>query len=88
MSFLSPFTLLRINLGHHTLYYFKLTMSGSGDMPIDEAKLKEIEDAVNQSGVALGDASHSIGGWEGGTVWLVSTEKGIEDWKPIATRTL
>ncbi|POS70284.1 2',3'-cyclic-nucleotide 3'-phosphodiesterase [Diaporthe helianthi] len=59
-----------------------------GDMPIDEAKLKEIEDVVKQAGVALGDSSHSMGGWEGGIVWLVSTEKGIENWKPIATRTL
>lgn len=63
-------------------------MSGSGDTPIDEAKLKEIGDAVKESGVALGDASHAMGGWEGGVVWLVSTEKSIENWKPIATRTL
>jgi 2',3'-cyclic-nucleotide 3'-phosphodiesterase len=60
----------------------------SGDMPIDEAKLKEIEDAVKKSGVSLGDTSHGRGGWEGGIVWLVSTEKDIENWKPIATRTL
>lgn len=60
----------------------------SGDVTIDEAKLKQIEDAVKESGVGLGDASHDMGGWEGGIVWLVSTEKGIENWKPIATRTL
>lgn len=60
----------------------------SGDMTIDEAKLKQIADAVKESGVSLGNASHDMGGWEGGIVWLVSTEKGIENWKPVATRTL
>ena len=63
-------------------------MRVSGETHIDDAKLKEIEDAVKESGVVLGDASHGMGGWEGGIVWLVSTEKGIENWKPIATRTL
>lgn len=63
-------------------------MRGSGDVTIDQAKLKEIEDAVKQSGVDLGHESHDMGGWEGGVVWLVSTERGIEHWKPIATRTL
>lgn len=62
--------------------------TGSGDVAIDEAKLKEIEDSVKESGVELGETSHSMGGWEGGIVWLVSTEKGIQDWKPIASRTL
>ncbi|KAI3395070.1 hypothetical protein diail_1827 [Diaporthe ilicicola] len=59
-----------------------------GDVNIDEAKLREIEESVKRSGVVLGNTSHDMGGWEGGVVWLVSTEKGIEDWKPIATRTL
>lgn len=63
-------------------------MGGSGDVTIDERKLKEIEYAVKESGIGLGDGSHSMGGWEGGKVWLVPTERGIEDWKPIATRTL
>lgn len=63
-------------------------MGGSGDVTIDDTKLKEIEDAVKESGVSLGDGSHSMRGWEGGIVWLVPTERGIENWKPIATRTL
>ncbi|KAK7717800.1 hypothetical protein SLS63_010655 [Diaporthe eres] len=59
-----------------------------GDVAIDEAKLEEVEDAVEESGVKLGETSHEMGGWQGGTVWLVPTERGIENWKPIATRTL
>lgn len=65
-----------------------MTVSDSGDVPIGAAKLKEIEDAVEESGVRLGDASHSMGGWKGGIVWLVPTEIGIVNWKPIATRVL
>lgn len=60
----------------------------SGDVAIAEAKLKEIEDAVKESGIKLGETVHEMGGWQGGTVWLVPTERGIENWKPIATRTL
>lgn len=57
-------------------------------MNIDEKKLGEIEETVKRSGVGLGEKSHGMGGWEGGVVWLVPTERGIKDWKPIATRTL
>lgn len=62
----------------------------SGDMPIDEAKLKEVETAVLQAGLSLQEVDGSQGatGWEGGTVWLVPTERDMDEWKPIATRTL
>lgn len=62
--------------------------AGSGDVTIDEAKLKQIEDDVKESGLSFENASHGMAGWEGGIVWLVPTERGIENWKPIATRTL
>lgn len=62
--------------------------AGSGDVTIDEAKLKQIEDAVKESGLSFENASHDMGGWKGGIVWLVPTERDIEKWKPIATRTL
>jgi 2',3'-cyclic-nucleotide 3'-phosphodiesterase len=28
------------------------------------------------------------GGWSGGTVWLVPTQKDIAEWQPIARRSL
>ncbi|CAN8105593.1 unnamed protein product [Discula destructiva] len=64
-----------------------------GDMPIDEAKSREIEKAVREAGIALVGGTNvkgeeGIAGWEGGTVWLVPTDRRIEDWTPIATRAI
>ncbi|KAF3763447.1 2, 3 cyclic phosphodiesterase [Cryphonectria parasitica EP155] len=62
-----------------------------GDMPIDEAKLKEIEQAVQEAGITLSQdkgKSERFDGWDGGIVWLVPTDKDIAEWKPIATRLL
>lgn len=79
------------------VYHFRLAQLSpvtdaiySGDMPIDESKLKEIQKVVEEAGVALNATSGSegIGSWEGGVVWLVPTDKSIAEWKPIATRTL
>lgn len=55
----------------------------SGSKPIDEARLKEISNVVEEAGVPL-----QKGGWEGGIVWLVPTDRPIDQWKPIATRKL
>lgn len=74
----------------------------SGDVPLDEANVREVEQAVLGAGVALEGASSAGGegegegdaegdgmrGWEGGTVWLVPTDRAIGEWTPIATRTL
>lgn len=68
----------------------------SGDMKIDETLLREVEAAVREAGITLapldggggGAAPAGFGGWVGGTVWLVPTDARVEDWKPIATRTL
>lgn len=63
-------------------------------MPIDEAKLKGIDKAVRDAGITFAGPSGSevggvgMGGWEGGVVWLVPTDKDIVAWKPIATRAL
>ncbi|KAK8103651.1 2- 3 cyclic phosphodiesterase [Apiospora kogelbergensis] len=67
-----------------------------GSNPIDDQKLGEISKTVEEAGVSLssssehgsGDASGGRGGWKGGVVWLVPTDKPIDEWKPIATRTL
>ncbi|KAK7739705.1 hypothetical protein SLS53_005674 [Cytospora paraplurivora] len=59
-----------------------------GDTNIDEGKLKDIEQTVQESGVGLGEASAGNTGWKGGVVWLVPTDRDIKDWKPIATRAL
>lgn len=66
----------------------------SGNEPISEEKLKEIDGAVREAGVVLGEEEGAtttmgeMGGWEGGLVWLVPTDRDISEWKPIATRTL
>ncbi|KAK8075609.1 hypothetical protein PG997_010272 [Apiospora hydei] len=67
-----------------------------GNNPIDDQKLEEISKAVEEAGVSLAsssrqredDASGQRGGWKGGVVWLVPTDKPINEWKPVATRTL
>ena len=49
---------------------------------------------VQEAGISLGDDTPTLGdengwgGWEGGVVWLVPTDKPISEWSPIATRTL
>ena len=73
----------------------------SGDVPINEETLAKITAAVERAGVDLGssgkqtdlsgDGGTSDGernGWDGGTIWLVPTDRPIREWKPIATREL
>lgn len=57
-------------------------------MPIGEDELRAIEEVVRRAGVALGGEGEGVGGWEGGVVWLVPTDRSIDEWKPMATRTL
>ncbi|KAK7914059.1 hypothetical protein PG985_011762 [Apiospora marii] len=67
-----------------------------GENPINDQKLGEISKAVEEAGVSLSsssseganDTSSKQGGWKGGVVWLVPTDRPISEWKPIATRTL
>lgn len=54
-----------------------------GDKTIDDARLQEISKVVEEAGIKLHGA-----GWEGGVVWLVPTDRPINEWKPIATRKL
>lgn len=61
----------------------------SGNVPLDEATMSKVEKSVREAGIALdGKGEEGIIGWEGGTVWLVPTDKPLGEWKPIATRTL
>ncbi|CAJ2501890.1 Uu.00g047430.m01.CDS01 [Anthostomella pinea] len=64
----------------------------AGDASIDDHTLQEIRDVVREAGVRLdglgsGDRE-GFGGWEGGEVWLVPTDRPVEGWKPIAVKTL
>ncbi|KAK8064603.1 hypothetical protein PG994_007241 [Apiospora phragmitis] len=67
-----------------------------GENPINDEKLGEISKVVEESGISLSSSSipganetpSQQGGWKGGVVWLVPTDKPINEWKPIATRTL
>ena len=69
-------------------------MVDSGDVPIGDETLKEITEVVRKAGVNLegkeseGTEDKGFGGWDGGVVWLVPTDKPIAEWKPIATREL
>lgn len=84
---------LHVNLSCWLVDHANLTdFRNSGDVPLDEAKMREVEKAVRDAGIALeegeGEGEGLITGWEGGTVWLVPTDEPLEAWKPIATRTL
>jgi 2',3'-cyclic-nucleotide 3'-phosphodiesterase len=63
-------------------------------VPIGDETLKEITEVVRKAGVNLegeeseGTEDKGLGGWDGGVVWLVPTDKPITEWKPIATREL
>ncbi|KAF2691108.1 2',3'-cyclic-nucleotide 3'-phosphodiesterase [Lentithecium fluviatile CBS 122367] len=54
---------------------------------VDEKGLEEVEGTVREKGVRL-DGEGELGGWVGGRVVLVRTEKAIEDWRPVAERDL
>ncbi|KAF2761588.1 2, 3 cyclic phosphodiesterase [Pseudovirgaria hyperparasitica] len=67
------------------------------DEKVDEGKIAKVEACVRDAGVKLGAEEGEereegdrgqMGGWEGGVVWLVPTDRGIGEWKPIATRVL
>ncbi|KAF2120901.1 2',3'-cyclic-nucleotide 3'-phosphodiesteras-like protein [Lophiotrema nucula] len=49
--------------------------------------ISTIENLVLKAGVSL-EGKGELGGWTGGKVVLVATDKPIEDWAPIAERTL
>lgn len=59
----------------------------SADVPISDDQRKELERVVEEAAVDLSGRG-DMGGWKGGVVWLVSTEKPIAEWQPIATRPL
>jgi len=60
----------------------------SHDCPkIDVEAIQEIKLLVKEAGVDL-DGVGKLGGWVGGRVVLVDTSKPIDQWVPIAERTL
>jgi 2',3'-cyclic-nucleotide 3'-phosphodiesterase len=60
----------------------------SHDCPkIDAKAIQEIKLLVKEAGVGL-DGEGKLGGWVGGRVVLVDTSKPINQWVPIAERTL
>lgn len=60
----------------------------SHDCPkVDEKGLAEIEKFVRNAGVNL-EGEGELGGWVGGRVVLVPTDKPIKEWAPIAEREL
>lgn len=60
----------------------------SHDCPVIDAKdLSEVESLADKLGVSVTGKGDS-GGWRGGQVVLVPTDKPIDQWTPIAIRTL
>jgi 2',3'-cyclic-nucleotide 3'-phosphodiesterase len=81
----------------------ELTSYLSGDQILDDNALQKVRQAAEETGIKLdrdqgaytgpADEEDRIGkkqwdGWQGGLVWLVPTDKSIEEWKPIAVRRL
>ncbi|KAI9698864.1 MAG: hypothetical protein M1820_007371 [Bogoriella megaspora] len=64
----------------------------SADITIDKEKMAELKQALRELQIGFEDDNMSpdgaMTGWEGGDIWLVPTDKGIEDWQPIATKRL
>jgi 2',3'-cyclic-nucleotide 3'-phosphodiesterase len=55
--------------------------------PIDAGGLSEVEQTVQEAGISLkGDGD--LGGWTGGIVVVVPTDKSINEWDPLAQRDL
>lgn len=74
-----------------SLFFFFLVCGGadrgSGNVPMDEERMEAVRRAVEEAGVKVGEGGKG-GGWEGGVVWLVPTDRPIGQWKPIAVREL
>ncbi|KAI9172672.1 2',3'-cyclic-nucleotide 3'-phosphodiesterase [Paramyrothecium foliicola] len=62
-----------------------------GSVPISDTKLAEITDFVKSNKIHLSPdstADDEFAGWKGGEVWLVPTDRSIEQWKPIVIKKL
>lgn len=60
----------------------------SHDIPkVSEAELEKIAKSVYEAGANL-EGKGELGGWVGGKVVLVPTDRPIKDWAPIAEREL
>jgi 2',3'-cyclic-nucleotide 3'-phosphodiesterase len=54
---------------------------------VDAGGLSEVEQTVKQAGVSL-EGEGDLGGWTGGRVVVVPTDKSINEWVPLAQREL
>ncbi|KAK5662343.1 hypothetical protein OQA88_8253 [Cercophora sp. LCS_1] len=60
-----------------------------GSVVMDGDKITKVIEAVEEAGAKLAKAGEEGGGgWDGGVVWLVPTDRPIDQWKPIAAREL
>ena len=50
--------------------------------------LREAGIRTGDEGTASGGEDNGWDGWDGGVVWLVPTDRPIDQWKAIATREL
>jgi hypothetical protein len=62
----------------------------SSNIEISDTQLHACQDVVSRKGISFVAEERPSGtvGWQGGTIWLVSTDLDIEHWKPVAVRRL
>ncbi|KAK7511578.1 2',3'-cyclic-nucleotide 3'-phosphodiesterase [Phyllosticta citriasiana] len=64
-------------------YWPHCSLIYSGSIDISEEKKAQLQKLVEAAGISI-DGSGDLGGWKGGTVWLVPTYKPIPEWTPWA----
>lgn len=65
-----------------------LINGNSHDCPkLSEDDVKKIETIVKDAGVSLVGVG-DFGGWSGGTVVLVPTDRPVREWQPLGSRAL
>ena len=66
----------------------RLSLAPSHECPqVGAEGLAEVEKFVREAGINL-EGEGDMGGWVGGRVVLVPTDRAIKDWAPIAEREL
>ena len=68
-------------------YRYTADYSNSSNIEVPEDGRVAVETLVREAGVRL-QGDEEMAGWQGGRVWLVPTDLKIDEWKPVAERTL
>ncbi|KAK3063759.1 hypothetical protein LTS18_012974 [Coniosporium uncinatum] len=63
------------------------------DLDPTDSRMDTVGDGLREKGIVMAGEEKKEGmawmeGWTGGRVWLVPTERGLKEWKPVAERVL